>query len=89
MGSRRGRIATVALGLGLAIVLGATPAVAVVPPPTAWVGHRPTTNTGAGAADRHQRRQDQPLGIRGIRRVRTRPLGRQVLTGLGHRRCTA
>src|SRR5690606_37183143 len=54
----------------------------------AWVGHRPAAATGLGAADRHQRREDLPLGVGGVRRVRTGALGGQVLAGVAYRGCT-
>jgi len=55
-----------------------------VPP---GVGHRPAADTGPGATDGHQRRQDLPLSIRGVRRVDPPTPGGQVLVGLGHRGC--
>src|SRR5690606_27365352 len=54
----------------------------------AWVGHRPATAAGPGAADRHQRRQKLPLGVGGVRRVDTGPARGQVLAAVAHRGCT-
>jgi hypothetical protein len=45
------------------------------------------TATGLGAADRHQRCEDPPLAVRGVRRIRAWPLGRQVHAGVGYRGC--
>jgi hypothetical protein len=51
------------------------------------IAHRPSADAGPGAADRHQRRQNPPLGVGSVRGVCAWPPGRQVLTGAGQHRC--